>query len=146
MAGGPQRKGRRDVRDMVDTLAARPRTRRSPASETRAEGAVNSARMTLVFFRTPAGHPLIKVQVFDFLAAGALVVTNYYEGLEKYLAYGKDLVGFGSTHALLEQIQHYLEHPAEAEAIRAAGRDRVLRAHTWRQVWPDIIQQADAAR
>ena len=73
-------------------------------------------------------------------------MTNYYEGLEKYLAYGKDLVGFGSTHALLEQIQYYLEHPVEAEAIRAAGLDRVLRAHTWTQVWPDIIQQADAAR
>ena len=108
--------------------------------------ALNSAKMTLVFFRTPAGHPLVKVHVFDFLAAGALVVTNYFEELEKYLAYGKDLVGFDSTPALIEQIRHYLDHPAEAEAIRAAGRARVLRDHTWRQVWPGIVEQVNAVR
>ena len=108
--------------------------------------ALNSAKMTLVFFRSPAGQPLVKVQVFDFLAAGALVLTNYYESLETYLAYGKEIVGFTSTSALLEQIQYYLDHPAEAEAIREAGRARVLREHTWKQVWPRIIEQLNAAR
>lgn len=101
--------------------------------------ALSSARMTVVFFRTIAGHPLVKVQVFNFAAAGALVVTNRYAALERYFRYGEEIVGFDSTSELVAQVAHYLEHPDEAARVRAAGRARVLAEHTWQHVWPEVL-------
>lgn len=106
--------------------------------------AVSSARITVVFFLTGGGHALVKVGLFDFPAAGALVATNYFPEVEPYLAYGKEIIGFRSTADLLAKVRHYLDHPAEAEAIRQAGRARVLRDHTWRTGWPRILDRLRA--
>lgn len=101
--------------------------------------ALNSARITVIFFRTGGGHALVKVGLFDFAAAGALVFTNRFSEVEPYLEYGREIVGFDSTAELLRQARHYLDHPAEAEAVRRAGRARVLAEHTWPAVWPRIL-------
>jgi hypothetical protein len=101
--------------------------------------AVNSARITVVFFLTGGGHALVKVGLFDFPAAGALVATNHFPEVEPYLEYGKEIIGFTSTDDLVAKVRYYLDHPAEADAIRRAGRERVLRDHTWRTGWPKIL-------
>jgi len=101
--------------------------------------ALNSARMSVVFFRTAGGHDLVKVGLFDFAAAGALVVTNRSPEVERYLAYGREIVGFSTTEELLQAVAHCLEHPDEADEIRRAGRERVLRDHTWRVAWPRLL-------
>ncbi len=101
--------------------------------------ALGSARTSVVFFRTPGGHPVVKPGLFDFAAAGALVVTNRFAEVEPYLTYGREIVGFSSTEELVETIRHLLQHPEEAERIRRAGRERVRREHTWKAVWPRIL-------
>lgn len=101
--------------------------------------ALNSAAVTVVFFLTGAGHALVKVGLFDFAAAGALVATNRFPEVEPYLAYGTEIVGFDSTDDLLRAVRRLLDHPGEAAAIRRAGRERVLRDHTWRRIWPRIL-------
>jgi spore maturation protein CgeB len=103
--------------------------------------ALASAKMTTVFFRTGAGHALVKVGLFDFAAAGALVVTNRFPETAEYFEFGREIVGFEDTPDLLGQVRHLLANPSEAEAIRRAGRERVLRDHTWRKVWPRILRQ-----
>jgi len=108
--------------------------------------ALNSANITIVFFRTVSGHAQIKVGIFDFLAAGALVATNHFEELKQYLTFDKEVIGFNSTLELLEKIAYYLGHSTEAQEVRAAGRARVLREHTWKQVWPRIVEQVAAVR
>jgi spore maturation protein CgeB len=101
--------------------------------------ALSSAAVTVVFFLTGAGHALVKVGLFDFAAAGALVVTNRFPEVERYLEYGREIVGFESTDGLLRAVRRMLDHPDEAAAIRRAGRERVLRDHTWRRIWPRIL-------
>ena len=101
--------------------------------------ALNSARVTVVFFLTGGGHALVKVGLFDFPAAGALVATNHFPEVEPYLEYGKELIGFDSTEDLVAKVRHCLDHPEEAERVRAAGRARVLRDHTWRTAWPKVL-------
>ncbi len=103
--------------------------------------ALSSAKVTMVFFRTGAGHALVKVGLFDFAAAGALVVTNRHPEAERYFEFGREIVGFEDTPDLLLRVEYLLAHPEEAEAIRRAGRDRVLREHTWVRVWPRILKQ-----
>ena len=102
--------------------------------------ALNSAKLTVVFFLTRGGHALVKVGLLDFAAAGALVVTNRFADVERYFEYGKEIIGFESTGDLLSKVRYNLDHPDEAAAIRHAGRERVLREHTWRRTWPRILQ------
>ncbi|HEY7573614.1 MAG TPA: glycosyltransferase [Thermoanaerobaculia bacterium] len=102
--------------------------------------ALCSAKVTVVFFRTGAGHALVKVGLFDFAAAGALVATNRFAEVERYFAFDEEILGFDDTPDLLRRIRRVLDHPLEAEAIRRAGRERVLREHTWRRVWPAILR------
>jgi spore maturation protein CgeB len=103
--------------------------------------ALASARTTVLFFRTGGGHALVKVGLFDFAAAGALVLTNRFAEVEPYFAYGREIVGFDSTGELLRRVRHYLDHPEEAAEIRRAGRARVLAEHTWPAVWPRILNR-----
>ena len=101
--------------------------------------ALSSAKITVVFFRTPSGHPLVKAGLFGFPAAGALVATNHFSEVAQYFKYGEEVIGFHDTPDLLRQIRYYLDHPGDAERIRLAGRQRVLREHTWRAVWPRVF-------
>jgi len=101
--------------------------------------ALNSARITLIFSRTPAGHQILKIGLFDFIAAGALVATEDFPWLREYFDVGKEIIGFGDTADMLDKISYYLSHPEDAERIRKAGRARVLREYTWKQTWPKLI-------
>jgi len=98
-----------------------------------------SAKFSVIFLPTVSGQPVVKVGLFDFAASGALVVTNYLPDVEPYLTYGKEIIGFTTTEDLVSKIRYYLNHPKEADAIRVAGQERVLREHTWGVVWPRIL-------
>jgi glycosyltransferase involved in cell wall biosynthesis len=103
--------------------------------------ALASADVTVVFYLMGSGYPLVKVGLFDFLAAGALVATNRSPLVEGYLAFEEELVGFGSTPELLAQVRRVLDSPAEAARIREAGRARVLRDYTWKAAWPGVLRR-----
>lgn len=89
--------------------------------------ALASAFCVVVFHRGLRGDPLIKPSLFDFTAAGALVVTNYHPAIEPYFVFGDEIVGFHGEEDLVPTIRRLLEHPQEAERIRRAGRARTLR-------------------
>jgi glycosyltransferase involved in cell wall biosynthesis len=108
--------------------------------------ALSSAQASVVFFRTAGGHGLVKVGLFDFAAAGALVVTNRSAEVARSFAYGREILGFETTDDLLDVIERVLARPEEAERIRQAGRARVLRDHTWRVVWPRILGELRTRR
>jgi hypothetical protein len=107
---------------------------------------LSSAKITLVLNKSRSGHPIIKPQLFDFLAAGAFVFTNQWDGLSEYFSFGKHLVGFNSTDELLEKVAYYLAHPVEAQQIREAGRQQVIQNYTWAQAWPKILKATMEAK
>ena len=104
--------------------------------------ALASARIALVFFLTAGGHALVKVGLFDFTAAGALVATNRSPLVEKYFEYDREIIGFDGTEELMAKVAHLIDHPAEAEAVRQAGRARTLRDHSWAAVWRKVLAAA----
>lgn len=106
--------------------------------------ALASAAMSLVLLYTPSGHPLLKVGLFDFTAAGALVLTNRIEAFRPFFAFEEEIVTFGDTAELLDKVAHYLARPAERERIRLAGRARTLRDHSWPAAWQQVLQQLHA--
>jgi spore maturation protein CgeB len=103
--------------------------------------ALNSARIAVIFGRTPAGHVIAKIAVLDFVAAGALVATEQTPALSRYFEYGREIIGFNNVNDLIESVRYYLDHPDEAEKIRLAGRRRVLEDHTWARLWPRMLAE-----
>jgi len=101
--------------------------------------ALASARATVVFNRTVGGFRLVKVQLFDFLAAGALVFTNDDPELADYFRLGEELAVFRTTEELLALVRRARDEPEWAADLRRAGRARVLAEHTWRRVWPEVL-------
>jgi spore maturation protein CgeB len=106
--------------------------------------ALASAFCAVVFHRGLRGDPLIKPSLFDFTAAGALVVTNYNPAVEPYFVFGEELVGFHGEEELVATIRRLIAQPQEAERIRRAGLARTLRDHTWASVWRAIFQEQRA--
>lgn len=88
--------------------------------------ALASAKMVVVFSRTPSGKQIVKPQLFNFLSAGALVLTEDFLDIHSYFDVGKDIVGFSGINDLVEKVKYYLDHPSEAAAIRTAGREKAL--------------------
>jgi hypothetical protein len=101
--------------------------------------ALNSARITILFLRTPSGRQTIKVGIFDFLAVGALVATEDFPELRQYFDVQKEIITFNGVEEMLAKIRYHLDHPDEAEAIRQAGHAKVLARYTWKQAWPRIL-------
>ena len=108
--------------------------------------ALNSARISIVFPRTLAGHRIAKVAVFDFVAAGALVATEHIRPLERYFEFDREIIGFDDIDELMRKVLYYLDHPVEAQAVRAAGHHRVLENHTWSKVWSHLIKQLSSIK
>ncbi len=101
--------------------------------------ALNSASIAVIFAKTVSGFRGVKVGVLDFLAAGCLVATEHVPDLERYFVVGSEIIAFDGTLDMLEKIRYYLDHPEEADAIRQAGRRKVINHFTWEIVWPRVL-------
>jgi len=68
---------------------------------------------------------------FELAAAGAAIVSNPYEGIERWFEPGRELVVVETAEEALEAYRALLADPAEAEAMGARARERVLDEHTY---------------
>ncbi|MBY6266501.1 glycosyltransferase (plasmid) [Azospirillum sp. 412522] len=71
----------------------------------------------------------VNLRVFEALGAGGFLMTDALpaeSGLERLFTPGRHLVTYRSPDELVELIRHYLDHPAEAMAIRRAGQRHLL--------------------
>ncbi len=104
--------------------------------------ALNSAKMAIIFPRTVSGFKAVKLGIFDFFAAGGLVITEDFPDLHEYFEVGREVIAFTDTEDMLKKVRYYLDHPDEADAIRQAGRKRVVENYTWKKAWPAILKTA----
>jgi len=90
----------------------------------------NSQRFTLNITRAEmiaAGHSP-SVRLFEAAACGTPIISDRWEGLEEIFKIGSEILVADSTGEALAILQE--TPPEEAAAIGAAGRARVLAAHT----------------
>ena len=70
-------------------------------------------------------------RVFEVAACGGVSFSTFKPDLVKCFEPGTEVVVFDDADDLSEKLRHYLSHPDELEAIRLAGRRRVLAEHTY---------------
>jgi hypothetical protein len=74
----------------------------------------------------------LNMRVFEAMAAGALLVTDRItNGLEELFTDGKHLILFQGETDLLDKLQRYLADNVARASIAAAGRNLVLKEHTY---------------
>lgn len=71
-------------------------------------------------------------RVYDVLAAGGFLLTEYKPVLEEEFKINEHLVCFTTKEELREKTEYYLQHPDEREAIARAGQEYVLNHATYR--------------
>ena len=79
------------------------------------------------------GFALDPLKVFEYLALGKPTITIRAENIEALFTDGEHLrlVTPGDAQDLADAIVWMMDHPAEAAAEAAKGRERVLSHHTW---------------
>ena len=73
------------------------------------------------------------MRLYEATGVGTLLLTEASANLEELFEPGREVVAYYSEDDLVEKIEHYLEQDSERAAIAAAGQQRTLSEHTYRQ-------------
>ncbi len=73
----------------------------------------------------------VNLRVFEALAAGAFLLTDYCDELEDLFEVGKEIEVFKSNQELVSKVSYYLAHPYKRQEIARRGHERFLKYHTW---------------
>ena len=68
-------------------------------------------------------------RVFDVMAAGGFLLSNYQEELEELFVSGEDIVLYHNLEELLEKVEYYLTHEEERKRIAKNGQKKVMAYH-----------------
>ncbi|GAB4361440.1 MAG: glycosyltransferase [Deltaproteobacteria bacterium] len=74
----------------------------------------------------------VNPRTFEIAACSAFQLVDHRSLLPDLFLPGEEIVCFSGREDFLEQVDHYLSRPEERSAFGAAGRERVLREHTYR--------------
>lgn len=74
----------------------------------------------------------IPLRAFEIMGSGGFLLSNYQEDFLENFTPGVDFDYYESKEDLLQKISYYLTHEEERAAIAKNGRDRVAKAHTYR--------------
>jgi spore maturation protein CgeB len=96
--------------------------------------AISAARVNLCITRRSHAtvHASSSCRPFELAAAGAAIVANPYEGIERWFEPGDELVVVHDEAAAITVYRELLDDPAQAEAMGRRARERVLDEHTYR--------------
>ena len=79
-------------------------------------------------------------RIFDIMAAGGFVLSNYQSEIPEYFIPGKDLILYESIPDLIEKIRYFLAHEDERAQIAQNGYQKVKSCHTLVQRAQEILR------
>ena len=96
--------------------------------------AISAARVNLCITRR--SHATVfassSSRPFELASAGAAIVANPYEGIERWFEPGSELLVVHDAEQAVEAYRDLLADPAQAEELGRRARERVLDEHTYR--------------
>lgn len=93
------------------------------------------------FFGAETG---INLRLFEALAAGCFLLTDYCEEIEDLFEVGKEIEVFRSSGELVDKVRYYLENDDKRLAIARLGHEKFLKNHTWRNRVEQLLRQMDS--
>jgi spore maturation protein CgeB len=97
--------------------------------------AISSAHINLNVARRPHAsvYASSTSRLFELAAAGATIVTNPYEGIERWFEPGRELLVASGADEAVATYRALLDDPAQSEEMGQRARERVLDEHTFAQ-------------
>jgi spore maturation protein CgeB len=96
--------------------------------------AISAARVNLCITRRSHAtvHASSSCRPFELAAAGAAIVANPYEGIERWFEPGSELLVVAGAQEAIAAYRDLLDDPAQTEELGRRARERVLDEHTYR--------------
>jgi spore maturation protein CgeB len=96
--------------------------------------AISAARVNLCITRRSHAsvYASSSCRPFELASAGAAIVSNPYEGIERWFEPGQELLVVHDADEATAAIRELVADPAQAETLGRRARERVLDEHTYR--------------
>ena len=110
--------------------------------------AISGARINLNITRRPHAtvYASSTCRPFELAAAGAAIVSNPHEGIERWFEPGSEVRVVSSADEELTTYRELLDDPGAAEAMGRRARERVLDEHTYAHRARQILDLVGAGR
>ncbi|MFH0703123.1 MAG: glycosyltransferase [bacterium] len=86
------------------------------------------------------GLSSMNYRVFEVLATGAFLLTDYKKDTADYFSEKEELVFYRNKEELIKNILEYLKNDSERIRISKNGKDKVLKYHTFKQRANKILE------
>jgi spore maturation protein CgeB len=95
--------------------------------------AISAARINLCITRRSHAsvYASSSCRPFELAAAGAAIVANPYDGIERWFEPGRELLVVETADEATAAYRELLDDPAQAEELGRRARERVLDEHTY---------------
>src|SRR5439155_25104716 len=107
--------------------------------------AISAARVNLCITRR--SHATVyassSCRPFELASAGAAIVSNPYNGIERWFEPGSELIVVHDADEATAVYRDLLDDPAQAEELGRRARERVLDEHTYRHRARQLLQLVD---
>ncbi len=107
--------------------------------------AISSARVNLCITRR--SHATVyassSCRPFELASAGAAIVANPYDGIERWFEPGSELIVAADADEAVAAYRMLLDDPAQAEEMGRRARERVLDEHTYRHRARQVLDLLD---
>lgn len=87
----------------------------------------------------------VNPRTFEIAACGAFQLIDPRSELPELFDIGREIITFSDIGELRRKVKHYLERPDERLAAAEAGRQRVLREHTYRHRMEKMLEKIASA-
>jgi spore maturation protein CgeB len=101
---------------------------------------LSDSRITVNQHESWAGDHANNLRLYEATGVGTLLVTDAKSDLASLFKPNHEVVVYRSVEECGELIAHFLAHPAEGEAIAAAGRRRTLGEHTYAHRMQELLE------
>lgn len=101
--------------------------------------ALARSNMTLNRHINVAENNANNMRLYEATGVGSMLITDIKDNLGELFEVGREVVAYSSPQEASEIIRYYIDHPAEAQAIAAAGQARTLREHTYRHRMEELV-------
>lgn len=92
-----------------------------------------SSKIVLNITRSPfyGAETGVNLRIFEALAAGAFLLTDYCDELAELFVIGEEIEVFRSSAELVEKVEYYLANPEKRLEIARRGHQKFLELYTW---------------
>ncbi|MCX4190748.1 CgeB family protein [Methylophaga sp. OBS3] len=104
-----------------------------------------NAKIILNITRAPfyAAETGINLRIFEAMAAGCFMLTDYCDEVANIFELGKEIETFNGSDELRDKVQFYLKNDSSRQAIAQRAREKVSKLYTWPVRVNDMLNQID---